>query len=119
MKNVKNIAIDGERLAAALRLNGVTLKEASVRMGRSEGFLSNAVKVGYINPSTEKLIEALFNIPLGMYIPTFPEEVPEETPAENVQVNIDYEYLQEAIYSAIMGAVRKLQREGVIPGGEA
>jgi len=117
MKNVRNIEIDGARLISALKLKNLNLVQASTQMGRNPNYLSNAIRMGYINPSTEMLIEKLFDIPLGMYIPTHPKTV-EEPEADNAKVEIDYEQLQEAIYSAIMGAIRKLQREGIL-GGEA
>lgn len=118
MKNTKNIHIDGNRLIAALRLKNLTLNEASLEMGRSNGYLTNCIRVGYINPATEKMIEKMFDIPLGMYIPTHPEDVEDEPVVAENEVGIDYERLQEAIYCAIIGAIRKLQREGVIPGGD-
>lgn len=115
-RKVKYIDIDGERLRQAINSRGMSLIEAGRKLGRSTAYFSHICTRDQIPDYLEPAIENVLGIALGEYLPSKPTE----NAVEDYEVgSIDYEQLQGAIYSAIMGAVRKLQREGVLPGGEA
>lgn len=113
-RKVKYIDIDGERLRQAINSRGMSLIEAGRKLGRSTAYFSHICARDQIPDYLEPAIENVLGIALGEYLPSKTEEV-----TEVEYDGFDYEQLQGAIYSAIMGAVRKLQREGVLPGGEA
>lgn len=122
MKENRRIEIDSARLRNAISKRGMSMTEASKKMGFSDAYLGVCVGRGFITPYAERMMDAMLNIPLGEYLPTKPKSEPvcpvyEEDDDDDscvaIHINIDYDEIQRCIYHAIIGAFRKLQREGI------
>lgn len=113
--------IDGERLRKAIELAGMSMQEASLKMGRNSDYLRSCAAAGQINSATEKAIEAILGIPLGMYIVTKPSL---ETPEQGRLVGLEapdastawmtYDELNRCIFNAVYGALKKASYEQII-----
>lgn len=66
---VKRI-IDSSRLKAALRENGYTLGEASVKLGYSKSYLSQASSTGMLPENVVKALQAICEISPEEYLTT-------------------------------------------------
>lgn len=115
--------IDGERLRKAIELKGLTMQEASLQIGRNGDYLRACASAGQINAATEKAVDAILGIPLGMYIVTRPTmETPEGqglleglgAPGAPVTGWMTYDELNRCVFNAVFGAIKKASYEGLL-----
>ena len=116
---MKKYEIDGERLKKAIDLQGMSMAQASLAIGRSSGYLKQVAISGYMPEPAEKAVEAILNIPLGMYLVTKPTEAPEgqgrlnglETPEDGPTAWMSYDELNKCVFNAVYGALVKFDRD--------
>lgn len=122
-RDFQKYEIDGERLKKAVELTGMSMAQASMAIGRNADYLRACATAGTVNTATEKAVEAILGIPLGMYLVTKPkaDETPEgqgkiaglETP-EGGTAWMTYDELNRCIYNAVYGAINKASIDGLI-----
>ena len=109
------IKIDGRKLDKIITERGLTRTAMSEKMGFNQGFISNVVSRGMINPYAAKMLEMLFDIKLEEIKVKEPEpEQPEcIKPQEGVleAPQIDYQKLYAVIYKAVVEAIKKAGTE--------
>lgn len=118
--------IDGTRLRKAVELTGMSMGEASLKIGRNADYLRSVATAGYINSAAEKAVDAILGIPLGMYLVTRPKaaETPEgqgklaglETPEGTLAPTawMTYDELNRCVFNAVYGAINKASIDGII-----
>lgn len=79
MGRKNTIAIDGEKLRAAIAMTGKAMSEISRECGYEENYLSGIIKAGSTNATITTLLEKIFGVDPALYIvPKTPEKAPEE-----------------------------------------
>lgn len=111
---VTRVAINGESLRKELKLRGVTLLDASVKIGYDTSYLSKATRDNLMSKSAILLIQAMFNIDPEIYL------IKEDEPVETSVVEVvqhsgltddDLEKLYKVIYSAVYKATKRALEE--------
>ena len=108
-------AIDGEKLREELKTRGVTLMDASIKIGYDGSYLSKATRAGMMPKSSMLLIQAMYNIDPDSYrIKDEPIDV-ETSVVEVVHhtglTDEDIEKLYKVIYSAVYKATKRALEE--------
>lgn len=108
--------INGEALRAEFKARGVTLLDASAKIGYESSYLSKAIRQGLMPKSMMLLIQAMYNIDPEIYrVKAEPEEKVETSVVEVVQhsglTDDDLEKLYKVIYSAVYKATKRALEE--------
>lgn len=108
--------INGEALRAEFKARGVTLMDASIKIGYEASYLSKTIRQGLMPKSTMLLIQAMFNIDPEIYrVKPEPEKNVETSVVEVVQhsglTDDDLEKLYKVIYSAVYKATKRALEE--------
>lgn len=108
-------AINGEALRAEFKTRGVTLLDASVKIGYDESYLSKAIRQGLMPKSTMLLIQAMYNIDPEIYLIKEEPEKVETSVVEVVQhtglTEEDFQKLYKVIYTAVYEATKRALSE--------
>lgn len=101
MGRKNTIAIDGEKLRAAIAMTGKAMSEISRECGYQDDYIGAIIKAGITNATVITLLEKLFGIDPALYIvPKEPEKAP-EPPHECGWVETA-DALREAVRAAIL-----------------
>lgn len=108
--------INGEALRAEFKARGVTLMDASIKIGYEASYLSKATRDGLMPKSTMLLLQAMYNIDPEIYrVKSEPKEKVETSVVEVVQhsglTDDDLEKLYKVIYSAVYKATKRALEE--------
>ena len=107
------VAINGESLRSEFKMRGMTLSDASVKIGYEASYLSKATRDGLMPKSTMLLIQAMYNIDPEIYL--LKEDEPIEAHiVEVVQHGLtdeDFQKLYKVIYSAVYEATKQALNE--------
>lgn len=107
--------INGEVLRAEFNTRGVTLLDASVKIGYDESYLSKAIRQGLMPKSTMLLIQAMYNIDPEIYLIKEEPEKVETSVVEVVQhtglTEEDFQKLYKVIYTAVYEATKRALSE--------
>lgn len=108
--------INGEALRAEFKARGVTLFDASAKIGYDESYLSKATRQGMMPRSTMLLIQAMYNIDPEIYrVKAEPEKKVETSVVEVVQhsglTEEDFQKLYKVVYTAVYEATKRALSE--------
>lgn len=107
--------INGEALRAEFKARGVTLQNASIKIGYEASYLSKAIRDGLMPKSTMLLLQAMYNIDPEIYRVKTESEKVETSVVEVVQhsglTDDDLEKLYKVIYSAVYKATKRALEE--------
>ena len=117
-RDYQKYEIDGERLKKAIELTGTSLSQASISIGRNADYLRACISAGAVNMPTERAIEAILGIPLGMYLSAKPE-TPKQGKLEGLETPeglswMTYDALNKCVFNAVYGAINKASIDGII-----
>lgn len=108
-------SINGEVLRAEFKARGVTLMDASIKIGYEASYLSKATRDGLMPKSTMLLLQAMYNIDPEIYRVKKESEKVETSVVEVVQhsglTDDDLEKLYKVIYSAVYKATKRALEE--------
>ena len=112
---VSRVAINGESLREELKARGVSLMDASAKIGYEASYLSKATRDGLMPRSTMLLLQAMYNIDPEIYRIKPEIEKVETSVVEVVQhtglTDDDLEKLYKVIYSATYKAIKQALEE--------
>lgn len=121
-RDYQKYEIDGERLKKAIELTGMSLSQASISIGRNADYLRACISAGAVNMPTERAIEAILGIPLGMYL--VPKPKADETPEGQEKIAgletpeglswMTYDALNKCVFNAVYGAINKASIDGIL-----
>ena len=101
------IQIDSEKIRKELKRRGLNMRQASLEMGRSAGYLKTTLSKGIISVSSMMLIEHMYGIKQADVEIKKAEEVKEP----EKQPDIDYDKIYEVIYTAVYHAVKQAWKD--------
>ena len=107
--------INGEALRAEFKTRGVTLMDASLKIGYEASYLSKAIRQGLMPKSTMLLIQAMYNIDPEIYLI---KDEPEKVETSVVEVvhhtgltEEDFQKLYKVTYTAVYEATKRALSE--------
>ena len=108
--------INGNVLREEFKTRGLTLAEASIKIGYDASYLSKATRLGLMPKSTMLLLQAMYNIDPEIYrVKAEPKEKAETSVVEVVPhsglTDDDLEKLYKVIYSAVYKATKRALEE--------
>ena len=114
---MKKVFIDGEKLKAAMRNTGITIKTICNGIGyQSDSFIYNAKTRGYIKERAAIDLERLYGIKRKLYEVPEPknevkpepinEQIHEPMNEEKAECGLDYVRLYNTIYTAVLAALQ-------------
>lgn len=98
-----NKDVDFSKLNAELAKRGWSVRSASIKMGRSAGYLTCMKAKGYLPESTLIILNSIWDIKYEDIAPTESEE-PMVEQAENVPLTVEGEELRYIITEAVKDA---------------
>ena len=98
-----NKDVDFSKLNAELAKRGWSVRSASIKMGRSAGYLTCMKAKGYLPESTLIILNSIWDIKYEDIAPTESEE-PMAAPTENMPLTIEGEELRYIITEAVKDA---------------
>lgn len=103
----KTVPIDKQKFVDCFKKRGLLMREASIRCGRSEWYLSNQANRGKMSESVALLLEVYYNIRPEDYAPDVKvEKIVERQVEENITSSeIDYNKLSAAISKGVYSAI--------------
>lgn len=79
MSKLKTVPINGEKLRTIIMTSGLSLQEASLKLGFSKGYLTDACRENRLTIQSMSLIGLVLNIPQALYeVRDDPDPDPEE-----------------------------------------
>lgn len=101
------ISVDSEKMRNELKRRGLNMRQVSLEMGRSTGYLKTTLAKGVISIPSIKLIERMYGIKQeDIEIKKEVEKVEEPKKEE-----LDFDKIYEVIYTAVYHAVKQAWKE--------
>lgn len=104
MANVtyKTVPIDKQKFVDCFKKKDLLMREASIKCGVSEWYLSNQANRGKMSESVARLLEVYYNIRPEDYAP---DEVKPASVVKQTSTEVDYDKLSNAINKAVYDAI--------------
>lgn len=113
-RKLSNVLIDTEYLRQIIRANCKSAKEFAESIGRSDGYLDNCLRRGYMQIPVVKLIQRMYDIDLDKLVPPPKEtevtEVTEVTAVEEPKVLLSDDETLKALVNTLIRVEKKLDK---------
>lgn len=107
-RKLSNVLIDTEYLRQIIKTQCTSKKAFAESVGRSDGYIDNCLKRGYMQIPVVKLIQKLYSIDLDRLVP--PPKVTEVTEGEEPKVLLSDDETLKALVNTIIQVEKKLDK---------
>lgn len=108
-RKLSNVLIDPEYLRQIIRTNSKSVKEFAESLGRSDGYIDNCLRRGYMQIPVVKLLQRMYDIDIDKLVPPPKEtKVTEVTESKEAKVLLSDDETLTALVNSILRVEKKL-----------
>lgn len=110
-RKLSNVLIDTDYLRQIIKANSKSVKEFAESLGRSDGYLDNCLRRGYMQTPVVKLMQRMYDIDIDKLVPPPKEtETTEVTSVEEPKVLLSDDETLKALVNTLIRVEKKLDK---------